>query len=269
MRSRRRDSRRTPDGDLTRRTARPRGRNVAVPDAGLRPRRHRDAGRGLAARRGARRAAAEFVRGRRVRRRGRQDACARGSLAGKGKLLALDASETKLEELRRRARRAGASNVQALAVDLRDEVPVAKLDQRRLARPRDAPCTGLGAIRRNPEARWRLREETFPALSPPRPPSEFRRAAPRPHGRLVFATCSFLPSEGEVAVDFFLSEHPTSRSSPRGMSSGGRAPSVSLRATASTCARGASTARPMAATQGWTVSSLPSFVVRGGAPPSG
>ncbi|MGH7293447.1 MAG: RsmB/NOP family class I SAM-dependent RNA methyltransferase [Polyangiaceae bacterium] len=130
-------------------------------------------------------------------------------LAGKGKLLALDSSETKLEELRRRARRAGASNVQARAVDLRDGSAVAKLDQGASRVLVDAPCTGMGALRRNPEARWRLRESDLSRLVATQ--AALLSAAATlvgPHGRLVFATCSFLPSEGEVAVEFFLSGHP-------------------------------------------------------------
>jgi 16S rRNA (cytosine967-C5)-methyltransferase len=130
-------------------------------------------------------------------------------LAGKGKLLALDTSESKLEELRRRARRAGASNVQAVAVDLRDDDAVVKLGARASRVLVDAPCTGLGAIRRNPEARWRLDAGDLARLVASQ--AALVKSAARlvaPHGRLVYATCSFLPSEGELAVDFFLSEHP-------------------------------------------------------------
>jgi len=131
-------------------------------------------------------------------------------LGGKGKLVALDSSEAKLEELRRRARRAGASNVQALAIDLLQ--PGDALARFEGAASRvlvDAPCTGLGAIRRNPEARWRLREDDLSRLVASQ--AALFDAAARlvtPSGRVVYATCSFLPSEGEVAVDFFLSQHP-------------------------------------------------------------
>jgi 16S rRNA (cytosine967-C5)-methyltransferase len=130
-------------------------------------------------------------------------------LEGKGKLVALDPSEPKLEELRRRARRAGASNVQALALDLRDDAALARLQGTASRVLVDAPCTGLGAVRRNPEARWRLRPDDLSRLVSSQ--AVLTRAAARlvaPHGRLVYATCSFLPSEGEVAVEFFLSEHP-------------------------------------------------------------
>jgi len=73
----------------------------------------------------------------------------------------------------------------------------------------DAPCTGLGAIRRNPEARWRLKPEDLSRLV--KTQAELAQAAARlvaPGGRLVYATCSFLPSEGEVAEDFFVSQRP-------------------------------------------------------------
>lgn len=130
-------------------------------------------------------------------------------LAGKGKLVALDASGSKLEELRRRTRRAGASNVQALAVDLTDAAAVAKLDRGASRVLVDAPCTGLGAFRRNPEARWRLREGDLARLVTTQAALlEAATALVAPHGRIVFATCSFLRSEGELAVDFFLSQHP-------------------------------------------------------------
>jgi len=130
-------------------------------------------------------------------------------LEGKGKLVAFDTSESKLEELRRRARRAGASNVQAIALDLLGE---GALSLRGASASRvlvDAPCTGLGAVRRNPEARWRLREDDVPRLVASQ--ATLLQAASRlvaPHGRLVYATCSFLPSEGERTVEHFLSEHP-------------------------------------------------------------
>jgi 16S rRNA (cytosine967-C5)-methyltransferase len=134
-------------------------------------------------------------------------------LGGKGKLVALDASEDKLEELRRRARRAGASNVQALAVDLlgprHADDALASFEGAASRVLVDAPCTGLGAIRRNPEARWRLRRDDLSRLVASQ--AGLLDAAARlvtPNGRVVYATCSFLPSEGELAVDFFLSQHP-------------------------------------------------------------
>src|SRR5437764_1130759 len=91
------------------------------------------------------------------------------ALGGKGRMLALDTDGKKLEELRRRARRAGLTNLEARQVDQSGK-PVG---QGPALRPGgfdrvlvDAPCSGLGTLRRNPEARWRLTRaavETFPA----------------------------------------------------------------------------------------------------------
>lgn len=133
-------------------------------------------------------------------------------LQGRGQVLGLDVSDRKLAELRRRARRAGATNVRAVSVDLLDPDG----ERSRFGRPvgaarvlLDAPCSGLGAIRRNPELRWRLSPPDMARLVQVQ--GALMHAAAdwvAPHGRLVFATCSFLPSEGERAVDRFLREHP-------------------------------------------------------------
>jgi 16S rRNA (cytosine967-C5)-methyltransferase len=130
-------------------------------------------------------------------------------LGGKGRVFALDASREKLAELQRRARRAGAGNAEAIEVDLLEPgasvpgltAPVARVLV-------DAPCTGLGAIRRNPEARWRLRPEDVPRLVSTQA-ALLRAAAPlvAPRGRLVYAVCSFLPVEGERIVEAFLAEN--------------------------------------------------------------
>jgi 16S rRNA (cytosine967-C5)-methyltransferase len=126
-----------------------------------------------------------------------------GALMGsKGRLVALDVDERKLEELRRRARRAGLSNARALAVDdggWPDEVERLRGQADRVLV--DAPCSGLGALRRNPEARWRLGEDDLRRL-----PGEQRRIAARaqalvaPGGRLIYATCTILREENEAVV---------------------------------------------------------------------
>jgi 16S rRNA (cytosine967-C5)-methyltransferase len=131
-------------------------------------------------------------------------------LAGKGRVVALDASESKLAELRRRARRAGASDVRAMRVDLLNPQQTLKDLEGRAARVLlDAPCSGLGAMRRNPEARWRLRSGDLTRLCASQ--EALTRAAAglvAPRGRLIFATCSFLPSEGEQIIERFLAERP-------------------------------------------------------------
>jgi 16S rRNA (cytosine967-C5)-methyltransferase len=133
-----------------------------------------------------------------------------GLLAGKGRVVALDVVPTKLDELRRRVRRAGASNVQAIAVDLLSPgeglKPLEGIAARVLV---DAPCTGLGAIRRNPELRWRLRPEQIASLT--KAQGRLLQAAAvlvAPRGRIIYATCSFLKREGEAVLEEFLAGDP-------------------------------------------------------------
>jgi 16S rRNA (cytosine967-C5)-methyltransferase len=133
-----------------------------------------------------------------------------GLLAGRGRIVALDVSAGKLEELRRRARRAGASNVRAIAVDLLEPGETLRPFEGAAARVLvDAPCTGLGAIRRNPELRWRLQPEQVVSLGEMQ--ARLIRAAASlvaPRGRLVYATCSFLKIEGESVFERFLADDP-------------------------------------------------------------
>src|SRR5215831_13916674 len=129
------------------------------------------------------------------------------ALGGKGRLLALDTDGKKLEELRRRARRAGLTNVEAKPVgagagDVAKAAP--GVHDRVLV---DAPCSGLGTLRRNPEARWRLRPadvEGFPARQLALMVSYAPLTAVG--GRLIYATCTVNRRENEGVVERFLAE---------------------------------------------------------------
>lgn len=131
-------------------------------------------------------------------------------LGGRGRVVALDVAPAKLDELRRRARRAGASNVRAIDVDLLAPGETLRSFEGAAARVLvDAPCTGLGAIRRNPEVRWRLTPDQVVSLGEAQ--GRLLRAAARlvaPKGRLVYAACSFLKREGEEVFERFLADHP-------------------------------------------------------------
>jgi len=129
-------------------------------------------------------------------------------LGGKGRVLALDANARKLEELRRRARRAGLSNVVARALDggrLPDEARPGRWDRVLV----DAPCSGLGVLRRHPEARWRLAEKDADAF-PGRQLALLLAYAPlvAGGGRLVYATCTVTRAENDGVVERFLAERP-------------------------------------------------------------
>lgn len=129
-------------------------------------------------------------------------------LGNRGRILAADVDGKKLEELRRRARRATVSNAQAVTISDNRWPP--ELDAMRGKADVvlvDAPCTGTGALRRNPEARWRLREAdlaTFAARQ-----KEIVNAARHlcaPGGKLVYATCSLLRAENDEVVGELLSD---------------------------------------------------------------
>jgi 16S rRNA (cytosine967-C5)-methyltransferase len=129
-------------------------------------------------------------------------------LDGQGRILALDNNGKKLEELRRRARRAGLSNVAAREVRGSEWPSEARLGgwDRVLV---DAPCSGMGTLRRNPEARWRLTAKTVDSF-PAQQLSLMVTYAPlvAPGGRLIYATCTIMRRENEGVVERFLAERP-------------------------------------------------------------
>jgi len=123
-------------------------------------------------------------------------------LGNRGRIVSADIDAKKLEELRRRARRAGVSNARALHLDagrwppeldaLRGKADVVLVD---------APCSGIGALRRNPEARWRLREADLAGFAA-RQKDILRGARDllAPGGRLIYATCTLLDVENAEVV---------------------------------------------------------------------
>ena len=131
-------------------------------------------------------------------------------LQNRGRLIAFDVAEGKLEELRTRARRAGLTNLRAIAVatdaPAEEEVKLRGRADRVLC---DVPCSGLGTLRRNPEARWRLQPADLDEL-PPLQRAILERYAPlvAPGGRLIYATCTVDRAENDAVVDGFLAAHP-------------------------------------------------------------
>jgi 16S rRNA (cytosine967-C5)-methyltransferase len=128
-------------------------------------------------------------------------------LGGKGRVLAIDTDGRKLEELRRRARRAGLTNVEAKQVS-DDPASVTRVVPGTFHRVLvDAPCSGLGTLRRNPEARWRLTRAAV-ASFPARQLGLMVTYAPlvAVGGRLVYATCTVTRAENEKVVEQFLAE---------------------------------------------------------------
>jgi 16S rRNA (cytosine967-C5)-methyltransferase len=141
------------------------------------------------------------------------DACAGGGgkslhlaalMENKGRLIALDTQAWKLDELRQRARRAGIANIDTRPIENRKVIKRLYNSADRLLL--DVPCSGLGVLRRNPDSKWKLSPEHLENLRETQ--QEILQGYCRivkPGGRMVYATCSILPSENENQVQAFLS----------------------------------------------------------------
>ncbi len=124
-------------------------------------------------------------------------------MQGRGQLVALDTLEWKLQELRQRARRAGASNIETRPIANRKAIKRLYGSADRLLL--DVPCSGLGVLRRNPDSKWKLSPEFIANLrQTQREILQFYSPIVKTGGRLVYATCSILPSENELQVQAFL-----------------------------------------------------------------
>ncbi len=124
-------------------------------------------------------------------------------MENKGQIIALDIYENKLTELKRRARRNGAHNIETRTIDSTKIIKklIGKADKVLI----DAPCSGIGVLKRNPDAKWKLQPEFLERIKETQ--SELLDSYSRmvkPDGQLVYATCSILPSENEKQVKGFL-----------------------------------------------------------------
>ncbi len=136
------------------------------------------------------------------------------TMQNKGQLLACDVSAHRLEAAVRRLRRAGVSNVErhlTVAGDKWAKRRAGSFDRVLV----DAPCTGTGTWRRNPDARLRLKPDDLAELVPKQAAilDEAARLV-RKSGRLVYATCSLLTEENEAQVTGFLARNPAFRLRP-------------------------------------------------------
>ena len=135
----------------------------------------------------------------------------------KGRVVAMDVLESRLDRSAQRLRRAGAHNVERRALD-GDNRKWLKRQAGAFDRVLvDAPCTGTGTWRRNPDGRWTLRPEDLAELTVKQ--AAILDAAARlvkPGGGLVYATCSVLPAENERQIEAFLERHPDFAAVPVG-----------------------------------------------------
>ncbi len=142
------------------------------------------------------------------------DACAGGGgktlhlsalMQNKGRIIAMDTEEWKLEELKKRARRAGAGNIETRVIESSKTIKRLENSADRLLL--DVPCSGLGVLKRNPDAKWKLSIDFIEKVKAIQQKiiSEYSLMV-KPGGLMVYSTCSLLPSENEKQVAGFLSD---------------------------------------------------------------
>jgi 16S rRNA (cytosine967-C5)-methyltransferase len=146
------------------------------------------------------------------------DACAGGGgktlhlaalMQNKGRIIAMDTEGWKLEELKKRARRAGAGNIETRVIE--SSKTIKRLENSADRVLLDVPCSGLGVIRRNPDAKWKLSIDFIERVK------ELQQhiladysTMVKKDGLLVYSTCSLLPSENEKQIIAFLETHKDS-----------------------------------------------------------
>ena len=127
-------------------------------------------------------------------------------MKNKGQIIALDIYEWKLAELKRRAKRAGAFNIEARFIE--DNKVIKRLHNTADRLLIDAPCSGLGVLKRNPDSKWKIDEDFINRIKTEQENilQNYSKILKK-GGKMVYATCSILPSENGEQVRKFLAEN--------------------------------------------------------------
>jgi 16S rRNA (cytosine967-C5)-methyltransferase len=129
-------------------------------------------------------------------------------MKNKGKVIAMDVHEKKLEQLRERSTRDGATCIETRVIDSTKVIKRLKDGADRVLL--DVPCSGLGVLRRNPDSKWKLSKEEVSHLHGLQAEILKNYAQMcKPGGVMVYATCSIAPSENELQVKQFISQNET------------------------------------------------------------
>jgi 16S rRNA (cytosine967-C5)-methyltransferase len=126
-----------------------------------------------------------------------------------GRLYAFDVNDTRLKRMQPRLARSGLSNIAPIAIDSETDPKLKRLGGKFDAVLIDAPCSGMGTLRRNPDLKWRQHPRDVNELADKQ--ARILNSASRlvkGGGRLVFATCSVLPQENQAVVNAFLAANP-------------------------------------------------------------
>lgn len=132
-----------------------------------------------------------------------------------GRIYAFDVAEKRLQNLGARLKRSGLSNLHSQLISSENDPKLKRLNGKFDRVLVDAPCSGLGTLRRNPDLKWRHQESAILELVS-KQTAILARAAKlvKPGGKLVYATCSLLAEENEQLAEAFLLAHPAFRLVP-------------------------------------------------------
>lgn len=144
------------------------------------------------------------------------DACAGGGgktlhisalMKNKGRIISMDVTQWKLDELKKRARRANASNIEPRLIE--GSKTIKRLENTADRLLLDVPCSGTGVIKRNPDAKWKLNLEFINRTKELQQKilNEYSMMVKK-DGIIIYSTCSVLPSENRMQVDEFLKVRP-------------------------------------------------------------
>lgn len=124
-------------------------------------------------------------------------------MQNKGQIIALDIYQSKLKKLKVRARRNKIHNIDTRVID--SSKPIKKLYNKADRVLIDAPCSGLGVLRRNPDSKWKLAPEFLKNIKETQQQilQQYSKMV-KTGGKLVYATCSILPSENQLQIEKFL-----------------------------------------------------------------
>jgi 16S rRNA (cytosine967-C5)-methyltransferase len=127
-------------------------------------------------------------------------------MKNKGKIIALDTQEWRLNEIRKRATKAGADAIETRMIT--SSKVYKRMDGTADRLLLDVPCSGLGTLRRNPDIKWKLSSEDLERLKILQQELlEKYCMITKPNGRMAYSVCSILPSEAEEQVVRFLKNH--------------------------------------------------------------
>ena len=128
-------------------------------------------------------------------------------MKNKGQIIALDIYEWKLAELKRRAKRAGAHNIETRLIS--DNKVIKRLHEKADRLLIDAPCSGLGVLKRNPDSKWKIDQQFIERIKSEQQQilQDYSKILKK-GGQMIYATCSILPSENNEQVKIFLENNP-------------------------------------------------------------